>query len=90
MNHHEGDKVEKFDYPIPTDPDGENWGHGMFWEADEAARCVRDGKKESETLSWNESILIMETMDEVRRQGGLEYPELIETSVYDEKSSLNG
>lgn len=90
MNHHESDKFEKLDYPIPTDPVRDSWGHGMFWEADEAARCVRDGKKESETMSWNESILMMETMDEARRQGGLEYSELIETSVYDEMSPLNG
>jgi hypothetical protein len=61
----------------------------MFWEADEAARCIRDGKLESETLSWEESVIIMETMDEVRKQGGLQYSELIESTVFDEKSSLN-
>jgi hypothetical protein len=65
-------------------------GHGMFWEADEAARCLRDGKLESDTLNWEESIAIMEAMDAVRKQGGLVYPELIETAVYDEKSPLNG
>jgi predicted dehydrogenase len=88
-------KVEDVFCPIPKDKeregkDGEGWGHGMFWEADEAARCLRDGKLESETLNWEESIVIMETMDEARKQGGLEYPELIETDVYDEKSPLNG
>ena len=57
-------------------------GHGMFWEADEAARCVRDGKLESEGLGWEESVVIMETMDEVRRQGGVKYPEKIETVEY--------
>jgi predicted dehydrogenase len=80
---------------IPKDKErpgnnGEGWGHGMFWEADEAARCIRDGKLESETLSWDESVLIMETMDETRKQGGLKYPELIETAIYDPKSPLNG
>ncbi|KAG4428142.1 D-xylose 1-dehydrogenase (NADP(+)) [Cadophora sp. M221] len=81
--------VEDVECPIPTDPEREGWGHGMFWEADEAARCLRDGKLESEGLGWEESLVIMETMDEVRRQGGLVYPELIESSVFDEKSSLN-
>ena len=57
-------------------------GHGMFWEADEAARCLRDGKGESEGLGWEESIIIMETMDEVRRQNRLVYPEKIETIEY--------
>ena len=88
-------KIEDVFCPIPRDKerkskDGEGWGHGMFWEADEAARCLRDGKLESETLTWDESILIMETMDEARKQGDLKYSELIETDVYDEKSPLNG
>ena len=54
----------------------------MFWEADEAARCLRDGKQESDGMSWSESVVIMETMDEVRRQGGLKYPEKIESTEY--------
>jgi predicted dehydrogenase len=87
--------VESVKCPIPTDPkregkDGKAWGHGMFWEADEAARCLRDGKKQSDTLTWEESIVIMETMDEVRKAGDIKYPELIETTVYDAKSPLNG
>ncbi|KAK0127631.1 D-xylose 1-dehydrogenase (NADP(+)) [Cadophora gregata f. sp. sojae] len=81
--------VEDVDCPIPTDPERDGWGHGMFWEADEAARCLRDGKLESDGLGWEESLVIMETMDEVRKQGGLVYPDLIESSVFDEKSSLN-
>lgn len=80
-------EVEIVHCPIPTT---NGWGHGMFWEADEAARCIRDGKQESAGLNWEESLVIMETMDEVRRQGGLKYPELIETAVYDAKSPLNG
>ncbi|KAJ5364637.1 D-xylose 1-dehydrogenase (NADP(+)) [Penicillium cataractarum] len=60
-------------------PDG---GHGMFWEADEVARCLRDGRLESEGMPWEESIVIMEVMDEVRRQGGLVYPAKIESTEY--------
>ncbi|TVY41957.1 D-xylose 1-dehydrogenase (NADP(+)) [Lachnellula occidentalis] len=91
----EGGKIEEVDCPIPSDPeregkDGKGWGHGMFWEADEAARCLRDGKVQSETLTWDESLVIMDVMDEVRRQGGVVYPKEIESDVYDEKSPLNG
>lgn len=57
-------------------------GHGMYWEADEVARCLRDGKLESEGLPWEESIVIMEVMDEVRRQGSLTYPQKIESTEY--------
>jgi predicted dehydrogenase len=88
-------EYEEVKCPIPDDAErdnregGKGWGHGMFWEADEAARCLRDGKQESEGLGWEESVVIMETMDEIRKQGDLKYPELIETAVYDAKSPLN-
>ncbi|KAJ6171604.1 hypothetical protein N7470_000671 [Penicillium chermesinum] len=57
-------------------------GRGMYWEADEVARCLRDGRLESAGMPWEESIVIMEVMDEVRRQGGLKYPESIESTKY--------
>ncbi|KAI1842725.1 hypothetical protein JX266_011046 [Neoarthrinium moseri] len=81
-------KVEVIDCPIPQDKE-RNWGHGMFWEADECARCLRDGKKESATLPLSESIVIMEVMEEVLKQGDVKYPDLITTDVYDPKSPLN-
>ncbi|KAK6583774.1 hypothetical protein PZA11_003504 [Diplocarpon coronariae] len=84
-----GGEVEDVGCPIPTDMERDGWGHGQFWEADEAGRCLRDGKLESQGLGLEESLVIMETMDEVRRQGGLAYPDLIESSEYDEKSPLN-
>jgi predicted dehydrogenase len=68
--------VTEVENPVPSD------GHGMYWEADEAARCVRDGKLESDGLPWEESIIIMETMDEIRKQNGLVYPEKIESTAY--------
>ncbi|CAE6406052.1 unnamed protein product [Rhizoctonia solani] len=59
-----------YDYKIP--------GQGLFWEADECARQIRDGKLQSERFSLKDSIAFMEVLDEVRRQGGLSYPEKIE------------
>ncbi|KAI9713690.1 MAG: hypothetical protein M1828_001379 [Chrysothrix sp. TS-e1954] len=59
------------------DPEGE--GHGMFWEADEAAMALVEGRKEGKYLGYDESILIMEIMDEVRIQNNMKYPEKIET-----------
>ena len=57
-------------------------GKGFFWEADEAARCLRDGKLESSGLGWEESCVIMGVMDEVRKRGGITYPDKIETTEY--------
>lgn len=84
-----GGKVEVVDCPIPTDPKRNDWGHGMYWEADECAKCLREGLKESKMMPWQESIVIMETMEEVLKQGNVVYPELITTDVYDPKSPLN-
>jgi hypothetical protein len=81
--------IETVECPVPKDPTT-GWGHGMFWEADECARCLRDGKVESATLPWSESIVIMETMEETLKQGGVEYPELITTDIFDPDSPLNG
>lgn len=61
-------------------PEGE--GQGMFWEADEAALALIEGRKEGKHLKLDETIAIMEVMDEVRRQGGLTYPKKLETTDY--------
>ncbi|KAK7544404.1 uncharacterized protein J3D65DRAFT_609472 [Phyllosticta citribraziliensis] len=58
-------------------PEGE--GQGMFWEADEAATALLEGRKEGRFEDLAESVTIMEVMDEVRKQAGLRYPEKIET-----------
>ena len=54
----------------------------MYWEADECARCLRDGKLESEGLPLKESIVMMQVMDEVRKQNDLIYPANIESTEY--------
>jgi predicted dehydrogenase len=72
-------EVEEIDFGHPGIKGG---GRGMFWAADEAARCVREGKLESEVIPWEESLLIMSVIDEVRRQGGLKYPKEIESTDY--------
>lgn len=49
-------------------------GHGLRDQALEFERVVRSGAKSSAILTPDESILIMESLDEVRRQIGLIYP----------------
>ncbi|KAF8661381.1 hypothetical protein AX16_001474 [Volvariella volvacea WC 439] len=56
-------------------------GGGWHFQADEVAKCVRDGKKESEVWSHDKSLLEMEVFDEVRRQGGYELPPGVEKVV---------
>jgi len=49
-------------------------GNGYNYQSDEVARCVRDGKTESDIMPLAESLAIMSTMDDVRRQVGVVYP----------------
>ncbi len=47
---------------------------GFQFEAQEAASCLRTDKRESEIMPLDESLAIMETLDELRGQWGLKYP----------------
>ncbi len=53
----------------PSDPD-----FGLEFEAAEVARCIADGRLESELMPLDETLDIMRIMDEVRRQIGVVYP----------------
>ena len=49
-------------------------GHGLREQAIEMARIMRAGLLESPLMPWRESLDVMRTMDEMRRQIGLVYP----------------
>ena len=47
---------------------------GYRYEAIEVMNCLREGKKESDLWPLSASLLLMETMDEIRAQIGVRYP----------------
>ena len=49
-------------------------GNGFNHEAAEVARCIDAGQLESEIMPLDESLALMQTMDEIRAQWGLRYP----------------
>jgi predicted dehydrogenase len=49
-------------------------GQGLRYQADEVGRCLRAGLTECPIMSLDETLSIMTTMDEIRRQIGLRYP----------------
>lgn len=49
-------------------------GHPMQFEIEEVMRCLQLGLKESPLMPLNESIQIMETMDQIRKPWSLRYP----------------
>jgi predicted dehydrogenase len=51
-------------------------GRGMEHEAIEVGRCLREGLTESPLMPLEETLQIMGTLDEIRRQIGLDYSRL--------------
>ncbi len=49
-------------------------GHGLRHQAVEVARCLREGLTESPLMPLDETVSIMQTMDEVRAQAGIVLP----------------
>lgn len=49
-------------------------GNGYNYQAAEVMRCLQAGKLESDTMPLDETLAIMETMDQIRAQWGLNYP----------------
>jgi len=82
--YHSWDKPEDVDVTAPVrmskiefEPrPADIWG--FAWEADEVALCIQAGKLESGRCPLSETVLMMEVFDEMRRQGGLVFPEAIE------------
>ncbi|NLL17257.1 MAG: Gfo/Idh/MocA family oxidoreductase [Clostridiales bacterium] len=64
--HIEGKEVEKISCPY--------FGNGFEEQIMEASECLRQGKKESDIITHDQSRLIMHQMDELRRQIGVKYP----------------
>lgn len=50
-------------------------GNGYNYEAVEVGRCMRAGLMESPVMPLSETLTTMRTMDELRRQWGLVYPQ---------------
>jgi predicted dehydrogenase len=48
-------------------------GHGYYYEILEVNDCLRAGKKESEKLPLDFSVILMETLDWVRQEAGIYY-----------------
>jgi predicted dehydrogenase len=58
--------VERYDEP--------HEGGGLRHQAAEVMRCLRAGRLESNIMPLGETVAIIETLDEIRRQIGLRYP----------------
>ncbi|MBX6723428.1 MAG: Gfo/Idh/MocA family oxidoreductase [Dactylosporangium sp.] len=62
---HSREKTYEFDGTVPN---------GFQFEVAEVARCVADGRTESVTLPLDDSIAVLEVIDQARRVLGVRYP----------------
>jgi hypothetical protein len=65
----EGHEDEVLDYS--------DMGNGYAYQVREVIRCLQSGDQESQLMPLDETIRILETMDEIRRQIGMHYPQEI-------------
>lgn len=67
--------IHKFDLP-PTDKEF-NYANsvGLCYEAAEVRRCIQAGLTESPGMSWEESLVVAEIMEGIRKQVGVIYPQ---------------
>lgn len=49
-------------------------GGGYVYEAEEVARCLREGRTESSLVPLDDTVAVLRTLDEVRAQIGVRYP----------------
>jgi predicted dehydrogenase len=61
-----GEKSWKVNAPVE--------GNGYQYEAEEVGRCLEAGKFQSDVMSWEESLTVLRTMDQLRAMWGLKYP----------------
>ena len=67
MTLHQSDKEpELIEVPVAD--------NGFVYQVEEVARCLAAGKTESDIMPLDETVTIMETMDQLRAQWGLKYP----------------
>ena len=60
-----GNDVEVLDFPAAS----------LHFQVPEVHRCLREGRRESTVMPHSESLAIMNTLDQVRRQTGVRYPD---------------
>jgi hypothetical protein len=64
----QGDKTETY-------PSGHKEGFGYKYEAANVMECLDNGKIQSDIMTWQMSLDLMETLDGVRIDAGIFFPE---------------
>ncbi len=60
---------------VETWPSGHKEGFGYQYEAEHVMKCLDEGKIESDMMPWQLSLDLMETLDLIRKEAGIVFPE---------------
>lgn len=62
-------------WPLPEAKHAFNFNHsaGLSYEAEEVRRCIRAGLSQSDSVTHNNSVVIAQIEDEIRKQIGVQY-----------------
>lgn len=64
-------------WPLPEAKYKCNYPHstGLGYEAEQVRKSIRSGRIENETVTHDDSLLIVRIRDEIRKQIGVKYPQ---------------
>ncbi|MDO5645115.1 MAG: Gfo/Idh/MocA family oxidoreductase [Dermabacter sp.] len=66
------DSATDLPYALPEAPEGQNYG--MAFEIAEASRRISAGDTESPLMRWQDTLEVLQLLDEIRAQVGVVYP----------------
>jgi len=64
-----------YEYPEAKIPFNYTNSVGLRYEAQHVRECLKKGLKESPVVSLDETLLLAELMESVRKQVGVDYPQ---------------
>lgn len=67
-------KIEFYDKSEPIEFEEDNDYFGFIYEANAASKAIQNGQTEVAEIPWDETLLVMDTMDKVRHENGFYYP----------------
>jgi dihydrodiol dehydrogenase / D-xylose 1-dehydrogenase (NADP) len=70
-------QAQELDFPLPAVKQGHSFNFinsiGMVYQCAHVHQCLKEGKLESPVITLQESLLIMKSLDEIRKQIGVTY-----------------
>lgn len=67
-------KIEFNDNSEPIEFEEDNDYYGFIYEANAASNAIKNGQTQAAEIPWDETLLVMDTMDKVRHENGFYYP----------------